>query len=230
MTFATAFREETCRPDAAPSADWSTGWASSNFTPTVRWRWVEPSPRLELIRTTTDLTAYTCGSGSDVEALARLGVIDFDTHTGAAAVMVLRQGGSAGAEDGYTLEILPSGALRLNKHTAGAAVTLGTSSALSAIAEGVMVWLRFRADGTALKARGWVGAEPTTWDLEVTDSAHTTGNVGLASERGTSACDYFSFGTAAAGPIEYADFGGSLPELLETPRYEPELTVEWATA
>jgi hypothetical protein len=58
--------------------------------------------------------------------------------------------------------------------------TLATTSGLAAIASDEDWWLRFRANGTAIRVRRWKDgdSEPGTWDIDTTDSTYSTaGNV-----------------------------------------------------
>lgn len=54
--------------------------------------------------------------------------------------------------------------------------------------------LRIRCEGTAVKVKAWQGGEPGTWDIEETDSNHTTGIASFVSLNGS---------TATARPIQW---------------------------
>lgn len=72
-------------------------------------------------------------------------------------------------------------------------IVAGTSTPLASPdnkAWGTSAWnLRVRAVGTALKVRAWQGTEPTTWDIEVTNSNHASGVIGLSANSQTSHWD-----------------------------------------
>jgi hypothetical protein len=69
------------------------------------------------------------------------------------------------------------------------------------------IWLRFRVQGTSLKAKIWYDgdAEPASWDIEVTDSSVSAGWVGAGISFGASNTSYFDFfaaeTTSASWPI-----------------------------
>lgn len=59
------------------------------------------------------------------------------------------------------------------------------------------IWIRFQADSTSLKARVWDDGdtEPSTWDVEVTDSNFSSGWAGIRVSGGTDQWDEVGVGT-----------------------------------
>lgn len=130
------------------------------------------------------LSWATVGEPSDVEVLDKFRVPSFtaDSNLGFHARVHLRSSTTNGNEEGYWVEAsAPHAAFRLGKYTAdGGLTTLGT---FGTPVENTFYYRRFRAEGDQLKAKVWpVGeAEPAAWDIEVTDTDHTAGWVGLGS-------------------------------------------------
>lgn len=94
-------------------------------------------------------------------------------------------------QNGYFIDIAPGSTpdIRLRKAVASVKTTLASSSGTSNVLSGVIYGLRFRAVGTAIKVRYWdtAGAEPSSWDFEVTDSDITAGIVQLSKVTGSAA-------------------------------------------
>ena len=91
------------------------------------------------------------------------------------------------ANNFYVAELLMQTAntvvLRIRKNVAGVFSTVATSAVLSGVTPGGTAYaIRFRFEGTSLKARAWNRAltEPTTWTLETTDaSLAAAGQIGV---------------------------------------------------
>lgn len=113
--------------------------------------------------------------------------------------LLLRFSGTSGAENGYVAELYQGTAIRIAKYVNGTRTQLGTAS----ITRSTNTWynVRFRANLTALKVKIWeIGtSEPSSWTLEVTDSAiSSAGWTGLRSETiqtDNLKFDFFSVGT-----------------------------------
>ena len=82
---------------------------------------------------------------------------------------LLRHDGDRGIDD--------VGQLEINRFLNSGYAFMGAASFVSS--PGAWYWLRFRADGAALKARIWEDgvAEPATWTIESTDGALVSGSV-----------------------------------------------------
>jgi hypothetical protein len=98
--------------------------------------------------------------------------------------VILRAGGDSGTEEGYAFLLTQStpGAqdtLSLERYIAGSFALLDDVAFSWSL--NTNYWMRFRARGTTLQARIWAEGltEPTTWNIETTDSSHTTGRVGM---------------------------------------------------
>lgn len=95
----------------------------------------------------------------------------------------VRGSGAASTETGYAGLLAyhaDSGKNLLVRYSAGVSSTLVEVN--EALAASTFVWMRMSAVGGALKLRRWSGAvgdEPTTWDLETTDTTITSGWSGL---------------------------------------------------
>ncbi len=110
---------------------------------------------------------------------------------------------SSGNADGYLVELRPSGNdIRLRE------VTNGTFSTLVDVAKtidaDVMYICRIEFIGSAIKVRVWEegSAEPGTWDIDTTDSTHTTGRAGVGRQRGggETYCDFFAIDSDPTTP------------------------------
>lgn len=89
----------------------------------------------------------------------------------------------------YSCRFYGNDRIRIVKTISGTPTTLETTYHGLTVAGNTFYWMRFRADGTALKAKVWAGAvgdEPASWTTEITDASIT-------------AAGYAGFMTAAAG-------------------------------
>jgi hypothetical protein len=145
------------------------------------------------------------GTADDVEILAK--VLVTSRTTGERWGPALRGSGTNGSENAYVAQIRIGTGLQFVKYVSGtfteiAAVDIAASNSTH-------YWVRFRAEGTALKAKSWRDGEdePAGWQIEETDaSLSSAGWIGLFSFQSTGEskyCDYFSFDTdggTAPGP------------------------------
>jgi len=121
----------------------------------------------------------TVGTASDVEVLDEFRVPSVDSALGYHARVHLRSGGRAGAEEGYWLELEgPEDGFRLGKYTDGDMTTLARFGPPPTA--DTFYYRRFRAEGDTIRAKVWEAssAEPSSWDVEVTDTDHDAGWVG----------------------------------------------------
>jgi hypothetical protein len=145
----------------------------------------------------------------DIELLARFqleGTSRVDLEFG----LVVRGSGTDTTETGYVvyLEEIFSNDIRLilGELSSGtfSNVQTGTPRTFSERFQDGWWYLRFRANGTSLQARMWKDGyedEPSTWDIDATDSTHTAAGwngfyCGAANKLFT--VDYLSAGTAGA--------------------------------
>lgn len=178
---------------------WTQRWSTSNVT------FSEGSGYLRFAKTTAGArnaaSLDAIGSVADVELLAK---VRSDTKTDASTYpcLMVRGSGSAASENGYVCGIRRdgSGQLAIIQYVAGTgtvpAVT-GANSTRIDWSTNTWYWIRFRAIGTSLKARYWAdgSAEPSTWDIDVTDSDVTgAGYAGVfALSIGNIDFDYFNY-------------------------------------
>lgn len=169
-------------PDGAP-ADWTDYWSTGDFTATVesnasgdidfgtKWLKYETNADDRSVLTWDDL-----GSMSDVSVLAKIRVGASAETNGIR--LFLRVGGADTTEDSYHLEIMPT-VFRINKYVSGSGTIL-TSLGFQLFIN-TEYWIKFQAIGTALKAKIWDASaiEPYDWHLEVTDTSHASGYVGI---------------------------------------------------
>ena len=89
---------------------------------------------------------------------------------------------------GYSLEFRTTGGartLQLVSVVNSARTTLGSPVAK---AWGTSPWsVRVQCVGTAIKAKVWQGAEPASWDIEVTNAAHAAGDISFSTVNGADA-------------------------------------------
>ena len=125
----------------------------------------------------------TVGEPADVETFDKFRIPEAnpDDDLGYHARVQLRSGYGSGTELGYVIECeTAEDGFRLFKYSEDGMTTLqrfGTAE------EGVTYNRRFRAEGDTLQAKVWREgvAEPGGWDIEVTDTDHASGWVGLGS-------------------------------------------------
>lgn len=123
------------------------------------------------------------GTPSDVEVLdkVRVPTFDDDADLGYYARVHLRSSFADGEELGYWIEMEEAAdAYRLAKYSPEGMTTLARFDTPS---EDAFVYRRFRAEGDRLRVRVWEASEPEpdTWDVDVTDTDHEDGWVGLGS-------------------------------------------------
>lgn len=195
----------------------TTGAAPANFTP--RWTttgetWAVREKAgalggkcLEHTRTTTArrLLSWDAidadGSNDDSEILVRW------RSTSATSAdqfsLVLRGSGAAGSETAYIFYNANQTTVRIARIVAGTITTIASANLADSLTSNNWFWFRFRVNGTALKAKGWVGdhqTEPAAWTIETTDANISgTGWVGVGNSATTGTRDYDDIAAATAG-------------------------------
>jgi len=202
-TYSTNFSGYTA--DVAPS-DWTARWVTASNTWAVRSKAsVEGGKTLENTGTVDGrhlLSWNTVDADSgraDAEVLARMR----SSSTGAGQLrLTVRGSGAAAAESGYSVEICTTAAadMRVSKLVSGTQTLLSPLHAF-AFAANTWYYVRFRVNGTSLKAKVWADGteEPTSWQIEITDSSiSAAGWIGASNveSTGTRDWDWFSIGTA----------------------------------
>jgi hypothetical protein len=81
--------------------------------------------------------------------------------------------------NGYALQLYKSGTINLKRFVAGVASTIGTAS--FTFTANVDYKVRYQALGSTIRARFWAAssAEPTSWNISVTDASLTSGPHGI---------------------------------------------------
>ena len=87
-------------------------------------------------------------------------------------------GTSSSLSNGYMGGLI-NGMVRIYRISSGTATSIGSTN--KSWSTNTYYWVRFRANGTDLKIKFWEDgqSEPSTWDVEVTDSNYESGLVGV---------------------------------------------------
>lgn len=181
---------------ALSSSDWSfrqnNGGASATVLNSVDGNLM----RTDATGVGTKVLAYTpLNNVNDVEALIKFKLA---SDVGKQGIVSLRYGGTTEANTtGYTLSgsvISSAGQLAIDEGATGYVAW----SAWNYLAN-TTYWVRFRVNGNSLKARVWNdgSTEPSTWNLDVTNSAATSGSFSGFHQYQSSSVYYLaaSFGT-----------------------------------
>lgn len=118
---------------------------------------------------------------TDQEVLIRQQTTRTDTDTTPSAV-IRGDTRSAGNEHGYVAQVNhKNGKINILKYVDGNATVELATGTKSELATTSFVWIRFGVEGTNLKVRFWVdgNGEPSSWDLEISDSDISSGYVGF---------------------------------------------------
>jgi hypothetical protein len=116
-------------------------------------------------------------SATTEEVLVRMKFSTGNTYGPGVAV---RHSMNGSAESAYVLYFRPNaGDIEMDRFLNGGWAWMGGAG--FATTPGSWYWIRFRAEGTALKAKVWAdgSAEPSSWTLTVNDGAITSGGVGV---------------------------------------------------
>jgi len=149
-------------------------------------------------RTRRAISWDAVGTPADVEVLDKFRVPTFtnDVDLGYHGRVYVRSSFHDGNELGYWLEVEnATNSFRLAKYAEDGMTTL---QRFGEPKENTFFYRRFRAEGETLKAKVWLASEsePSGWDVQVSDSDHSSGWVGLGSfDTGTVETDVFSVAT-----------------------------------
>lgn len=155
------------------------------------------------------------GDRADFEILCQVYV---DVATASQRVLAGRISTSGGSRTGYAVRLRTS-SVDTYRFSAGTftLITAGTFS----VASGTWCWVRFRVNGTTIRARAWADgdSEPGTWQCDTTDSTYSTaGHVGAlkGANTNTQLWRYFGVGTNGDTAPASASSGvsGSLSKTL----------------
>mgnify|MGYP001822845972 FL=1 len=182
--FVTNFSEDDVISDF--TEEWGTGgyWEIIQVLNTVSQPAVGRKSIIQDFSTTTNYRKYASynpagSASSDQEILALVAMGDIDSDGG--FTLNLRSGGTTTSDcNSYLLKINGySDTVEISKYVSGAGTIL-TSGALEPPGS-VPYWIRFRVEGTTLKAKLWEYYlhEPYNWHLSTTDSSLSSGTVGM---------------------------------------------------
>lgn len=174
---------------AAPTG-WTVRWTSTGATWLVRADAPSTAGKyLEFARTTTArrlLSWDTVDSDSNrdnAEIFARWRC-DAGISSSSQFYLVLRGSGGAGTEGGYVFYNVSDTSVGIFRIVSGGVTVVGTVT-VPTLVNSRYYGLRFRVNGTALKAKIWnsqTDQEPAAWNLEITDATISgTGYAGLGS-------------------------------------------------
>lgn len=199
--YATSFGSDTT---GSPPATWTQRWTTTGST----WTVIASTPTtqgkyLEHTRTTT---AYRLLSWNDIDADANRDNSEIFTRWRTSAAtsayqvwLILRGSGSAGSETGYVFYNISDTQFRVSRLSSGTLTTIATFS--FTIANSTFYGLRFRVNGTSIKARVWnsqIDPEPSTWQVDTTEATISgVGWVGVGNwaSTGTQGFDDVAVGT-----------------------------------
>jgi uncharacterized phage protein (TIGR02218 family) len=172
--YATSFGSDTT--GAAP-ANWTQRWTATGSTWTVQAS--ASTTQGKYLQHTRTTTAYRLLSWNDVDADANRdnGEIFVRFRTDSAfqsyqIFLILRGSGSAGSETGYVFHAVSDTTFRVSYLSAGT-LTLIQSFTFNTV-NNVFYGMRFRVNGTSIKARVWnsqIDPEPSTWQVDTTNAA-----------------------------------------------------------
>lgn len=226
---------------AAP-ANFTERWTATGETWAVREKaGALGGKTLEHTRTTTARRGFswdTPGSDSNTEILVR-----WQSTAGTAAdqfYLLVRGSGAAGSETAYVFRNSSGNTVRISRLSAGANTDLGASVTIPTLQSNKFYWLRFRVNGSDLKAKIWDGdheQEPTAWTIERSDATIAgPGWMGVGNNASTGTRDYDDIavgtnGDAAVFPASDETRVTQAPVLvLETADSEARITQAVALA
>ena len=189
-TYTTYFSEYTIGNSLS---DWSDYWSVGGITYLAEANsgtYKVGTKQVDFVATTAgdkSLTWDDIGSVSDVDVLAKV-----KTGSASPSLQILaRVSGAYAARNSYYF-LLWSGGASIGKKVAGAGSALLSKTFV--VYSDIEYWVRFRVNGTNLKARIWAvdAVEPNDWLLETTDSDLSSGHCGLGHVSAKNfKCDFF---------------------------------------
>jgi uncharacterized phage protein (TIGR02218 family) len=201
--YTTSFGSDTA--GVAP-VGWTSRWTSTGATWLVRADAPSTAGKyLEFARTTTArrLLSWDTVDGDanrdNAEIFARWRC-DAGITSSSQFYLILRGSGGAGTEGGYVFYNASDTSVGIFRIVSGGVTVIGTVT-VPTMVNGRFYGLRFRVNGTALKAKVWDSQllpEPAGWNLEVTDATISgTGYAGLGnnSANGPQRIDDVAVGT-----------------------------------
>lgn len=188
----------------SPPANFTPRWTATGETWAVREKAGELGGKgLEHTRTTTARRLFswdTPGTTQDGELLVRWR--STNATSGDQFWLTIRGAGAAGTEEGYVFRNTASSSVQISKLLAGTLSTVGAAVVIPALANNEWFWMRFRVNGSDIKAKIWAGehlSEPAAWTVERTDTDIIAAGwlgVGNAADTGTRDYDDIAAGTS----------------------------------
>lgn len=183
--YTTSFGSDTV---SSPPTGWTVRWTSTGATWLVRADAPSTAGKyLEFARTTTArrlLSWDTVDSDSNrdnAEIFTRW-LSGGGISSSSQFYLILRGSGGAGTEGGYVFYNASDTSVGIFKIVSGTVTVIGTVT-VPTLVNSRYYGLRFRVNGTALKAKIWnsqTDQEPAAWNLEITDTTISgTGYAGL---------------------------------------------------
>lgn len=190
----------------SPPANFTSRWTASGETWAVREKaGTLGGKALEHTRTTTARRLFswdTPGTTADGELLVRwrsTAVTSADQFW-----LTIRGAGAAGTEEGYVFRNTSGTNVQIVRVVAGTITTIGDTVIIPALVSNEWYWMRFRVNGSDIKAKIWAGehlSEPAAWTIERTDTSITASGwlgVGNAATTGTRDYDDIAAGTSGS--------------------------------
>ncbi|MCU0939876.1 MAG: hypothetical protein MUC86_12210 [Burkholderiaceae bacterium] len=141
----------------------------------------------------------------DVEILSQCYV---DSNTASQRYYCLRTSTSGSSRTGYAVRFRTS-SFDVYRFIGSTFTQIATASI--SVSSGTWCWVRFRANGTTIRARYWEdgGSEGGTWNCDTTDSTYSTaGHVGLLKGANTNTQLWRKFGVGTNGDTAPSSGGG----------------------
>lgn len=176
-------------------------WATSGSTWAIREKAEALGGKvLEHTRTTTAQRGISWdvpGSSADQDILVLFRTTSWATNQ---LQVILRGGGGSGTETGYMFRNSGTGAVAISRIASGTITNIGATLSIT-LPTNTWHWIRFRVNGSDLKAKIWQGdhlTEPSAWTIERTDATYAAAGwagVGNVAATGTRDYDDFAVGT-----------------------------------
>lgn len=156
---------------------WQHLYATSTYTEVVASQGGSKRFQVTAAGPTDRTGSYCTDAGTSVSDVIVSGVLYRNLDQCYTIVEVRRDDAAFGAENGYSVAF-GNNVIYASETSGGSATTLAGPVAAT-IASGVYYNFKVECTGTTLRAKIWTGAEPGTWNVSVSDSAHSSGRVVL---------------------------------------------------
>lgn len=215
----------------SPPSDWTARWVTSNVTRNVVSDAIGDGGKILQSTSTVDarrLLSWDAvdadGNRDNVEILCKFRTSSITSSDDGFRIHA-RSSGAAAAETSYFLRLPVSAGTNwaLNKYVAGVSTAVGSAVAFTFVVN-KLYNVRFRVNGTSLRARVWADGEPepSAWHVDTTDaSIAAAGWVGVGRTDATPTVDFTHFvaatnGDTAAWPTPVDTLARETQEAIET--------------